>query len=166
MEPTDNTDPVSTDGVDDNGTPPGADEQLGAGGKKALEAERQTVKELRAEVKALKDAAKAPEPKSEPEGNDLADRIAALEQQLADEKKAAEAAQVEVLRVKLGAALPPELVELLTGTTEDEIRAQVDKLAPLVKTSPQPNPQQGTPPGNTGGSVSSGRDRYKAAHPS
>lgn len=150
-----------------------ADEPLGEPGKKALEAERQTVKDLRAELKALKDAAeaaKSPAPKPAPKPSDDGDVASALEelrQQLADEKSAREAAEVTALRVKLGASLPPEFVELLTGTTEEEIKAQVDKLAPHLKSSPGmvPNPQQGTPPGKSGGSVSAGRDRYRAAHP-
>ncbi|KXT55652.1 hypothetical protein Y710_18230 [Gordonia sp. QH-12] len=137
----------------------------------AFAAQKKKNEELQQQLDAAKKgSAPKPAPKPEPkaDSDDVADRIAALEQQLADEKTAREAAEVSALRTRLGASLPAELVELLTGTTEEEIKAQVDKLAPLIKTSsgPQPNPQQGTPPGKTGGSIASGRDRYKQSHSS
>ena len=94
----------------------------------------------------------------------LADRIAALEQQIADKDAALAAAETNALRARLAAKLPADLHGLITGTTEEEITAQVETLAQHIKTGPTPNPQQGTPPGNTGGSLASGRDRYKASH--
>ncbi|WP_336790449.1 capsid assembly scaffolding protein Gp46 family protein [Gordonia malaquae] len=133
----------------------------------ALAAQKQKNAELQQQIDAGKKVNDPkPAPKPEPGGDDVSERIAALEQQLADEKAARSAAEVSALRTRLGAGLPTELVELLTGTTEDEIKAQVDKLAPLVKGTPGPavQPQQGLPPGKTGGSVTAGRDRYKAAH--
>lgn len=99
-----------------------------------------------------------------PADADVANRIAALEQQLEDEKTARTAAEVAALRSRLGAGLPTEVIELLTGTTEDDIKAQVAKLAPLMTKTPAPNPQQGNPPGATGGSVDAGRDRYKQSY--
>ncbi|MGO3325323.1 capsid assembly scaffolding protein Gp46 family protein [Gordonia sp. (in: high G+C Gram-positive bacteria)] len=155
-------DPKPTDPPEGDG-----DEPLGEAGKKALAAERATVKDLRAQIKALEDAAKAtPEPKPEPktEGDDVADQLAELKKQLDDEKAARTAAETAALRSRLGAKLPAELLDLLTGTTEEEITAQVETLAQHIKTGPTPNPQQGQAPGNTGGSIAAGRDRYKAAH--
>lgn len=136
----------------------------------ALAAQKQKNAELQQQIEAAKKGTApkpAPKPESKAGGDDVASALAELRQQLADEKAAREAAEVTALRVKLGASLPPEFIELLTGTTEDEIKAQVDKLTPHLKSSsgPLPNPQQGTPPGKTGGSVAAGRDRYKAAHP-
>ena len=159
--------PVSTDGTDEKGNPKSADDEpLGDAGKKALAAERATVKDLRAQIKALEEAAKAtPAPDPEPsKDGDVADQIAALQKQLDEEKAARTAAETAALRSRLGAKLPAELLDLLTGTTEEEITAQVDKLAQHIKTGPTPNPQQGQAPGNTGGSIAAGRDRYKAAH--
>lgn len=143
------------------------DEQLGDAGKKALAAERATVKDLRSQVKALEDAAKATaetKQKAEAGGDDVSERIAALEKQLADAEAARTAAEVSAMRTRLGAHLPADLLDLITGTTEDEIKAQVDTLAQHIKSGPAINPQQGTAGGKTGGSVTAGRDRYKAAH--
>ncbi|MEJ9078586.1 DUF4355 domain-containing protein [Gordonia malaquae] len=136
----------------------------------ALAAQKQKNADLQQQIDAGKkvhDPKPAPKPKPEPGGgDDVSERIAALEKQLADAEAARTAAEVSAMRTRLGAQLPAELVELLTGTTEDEIKAQVDKLAPLVKATPGPavQPQQGLPPGKPGGSVTAGRDRYKAAH--
>lgn len=153
--------------VSDDDSKSDKDEQLGDAGKKALAAERATVKDLRSQVKALEDAAKATaetKQKAEAGGDDVSERIAALEKQLADAEAARTAAEVSAMRTRLGAHLPADLLGLITGTTEDEIKAQVDTLAQHIKSGPAVNPQQGTPPGKTGGSVTAGRDRYKAAH--
>ncbi|GEE00190.1 hypothetical protein nbrc107696_06360 [Gordonia spumicola] len=134
----------------------------------ALAAQKQKNAELQQQIdagKKVNDPKPAPKPKPEPGGgDDVSERIAALEQQLADEKAARSAAEVSALRTRLGAGLPADLLGLITGTTEDEIKAQVDTLAQHIKSGPAINPQQGTPPGKTGGSVTAGRDRYKAAH--
>ena len=134
----------------------------------ALAAQKQKNADLQQQIdagKKVNDPKPAPKPKLEPGGgDDVSERIAALEQQLADEKAARSAAEVSALRTRLGAHLPADLLGLITGTTEDEIKAQVDTLAQHIKSGPAINPQQGTPPGKTGGSVTAGRDRYKAAH--
>lgn len=134
----------------------------------AFAAQKKRNEELQQQIAAGKPKVNDPKPASpKPAGDDVAAQIAALQAQVDSERSAREAAEVAALRTRLGSGLPAELVELLTGTTEDEIKAQVDKLAPLVKSSagPKPNPQQGTPPGKPGGSVAAGRDRYRAAHP-
>lgn len=131
----------------------------------ALAAQKQKNADLQQQIDAGKKVNDPkPAPKPEPGGDDVSERIAALEQQLADEKAARSAAEVSALRTRLGAHLPADLLGLITGTTEDEIKAQVDTLAQHIKSGPAINPQQGTPPGKTGGSVTAGRDRYKAAH--
>ena len=136
----------------------------------ALAAQKQKNADLQQQIDASKkvnDPKPAPKTKLDPGVNDdVSERIAALEKQLADAEAARSAAEVSALRTRLGAGLPAEVAALLTGTTEDEIAAQVAALTPHLKTgtSPAPNPQQGNPPGKTGGSVTAGRDRYKAAH--
>lgn len=149
------------------------DEPLGEAGKKALEAERQTVKDLRAELKALKDAAaaKATAPRSESKSDDNSDvsaDIAALRQQLADEKAAREEAETkaDIAAISVTTGVPAALIH---GSTHEERQASADAAVAWRGTGPsgpQPNPQQGTPPGKTGGSIASGRDRYKQSHSS
>lgn len=134
----------------------------------ALAAQKQKNADLQQQIdagKKVNDPKPAPKPTAEPsKDGDVADQIAALQKQLDDEKSARTAAETAALRSRLGAKLPADLLDLITGTTEDEITAQVDKLAQHIKTGPTPNPQQGNPPGNTDGSIAAGRDRYKAAH--
>lgn len=162
--------PASTDPV----PTPEAGDQLGDAGKRALDAERATVKDLKAQLAAAKAAAPASketpkEPAKDPEGggDEVTTRLAELEKQLNAEKEAREIAEVSALRTRLTAGkLPPEIAELITGTTEEEITAQIDKLAPHIKSGPAPNPQQGNPSQGRGGSLAAGRDRYKQSHSS
>lgn len=155
------------------------DEKLGESGMKALKAEREArqaadtkaaelQKQIDALTKAADDAAKANDARPE-----LEKRLEAMQQQIdaataaqkAAEENAAKATLAQ-LRAERGAekGLPAPLTKMLRGTTAEEIDAEIDALLPHIKTGPLPNPQQGTPSQGKGGSITSGRDRYAAAH--
>jgi hypothetical protein len=74
---------------------------------------------------------------------DLAQRLAALEQDLANER-------VNMLRLKVArsAGLPDELAGRLTGANEEELAADAAKLVPLLKPK-----TPGVPPPPRGGSA-------------
>lgn len=162
-----NNDPGS-DPDDGSSDPAGGDgDDLTEGGLKALKSERAARKAADARVRELeaqladkskgggaKPKPKIPEPKAElgdPAELSTDDRIAALEKQLADEAAARAAAEASALRTRLAAAakLPEPVAALLTGSTEDEITAQIEQIAPHVIThrggGVLPNPQQGQP---------------------
>jgi hypothetical protein len=84
----------------------------------------------------------------------------------ADAKVAA--AELALLRTDRASTkgLPAALAKKLTGTTAEEIDAEIDELLPLLgPAGPQPNPQQGNPSQGRGGSLSAGRERYAELHP-
>ncbi|PJE24736.1 MAG: hypothetical protein CK431_04360 [Mycobacterium sp.] len=105
------------------------DEALGGGGKKALDAERaarkaaeKTANELAAKVKAFEDRDKTDAEKS-------ATRIAELEKALADKDSVIATKELERLRTKIASREGKQVpVESLTGTTEEELIAQADRL--------------------------------------
>lgn len=105
---------------------------------------------------------------SDPTAQAVADLQAKLDAEIAARAAAeqkAEDERVAALRTRLGKGLPDEVAALLTGTTEDEIAAQVAALTPhFTSATPQPNPQQGNPSQSRGGSLSAGRERYAANH--
>lgn len=80
-----------------------------------------------AELAALKESQKT-------ESQKLADRVAAAEQER-------DAARLEALRVKVGAAkkLPADVVDLLKGETEEELAAHADRLAEHFKQAVRPS---------------------------
>ena len=79
------------------------------------------------ELAALKESQKSEEQK-------LADRAAAAE-------KERDEARLEALRMKVGAAkkLPADVIELLKGSTEEELSAHADRLAEHFKASVRPS---------------------------
>lgn len=106
---------------------------------------------------------------------DVEKQLAAMQEQLdaaaAAQKTAEEAAQAATLaqlRSDRASAknLPPVLAKKLTGTTTEELDAEIDELLPhLGTTGPKPNPQQGTPSQSRGGSLAAGRAMYAADNP-
>ena len=91
----------------------------------------------------------------------LADLQAKFEQAEADKTEA----QTVALRTRMAAGkIPAALITKLTGTTEDEIAAEIAEIAPFLKSGPVPNPQQGHPSEGRGGSIAAGRDRYQQSH--
>ncbi|MDQ2636594.1 MAG: hypothetical protein M3Y83_06950 [Actinomycetota bacterium] len=144
--------------------PPKPDETLGAGGLKALHAERDARKAAEAKAKELQAQLDAGKPEWQQQINEMQARIDAAE-------AAAKAAMIAQLRTDRCAAkgVPAEaaqkLVTTLTGETAEAIDTELDDWLPLLNTgtvppSPRPNPQQGNPSGSRGGSLSAGRDRY------
>ena len=158
---------------------PNPDEPLGEGGKKALDAERKarttaetTVKDLQKQLDAANAQLNAAKNDGLPEWqqkfNELQEK---LDGALAAQKQAEEAAQAATLaqlRTDRAAekGLPAALAKKLTGTTAEELDAEIDELLPhLGAPGPKPNPQQGNPSQARGGSLAAGRERYAAAHP-
>lgn len=144
---------------------PTPDEPLGDGGKKALDAERAANKELRKQLKELTEQKLEP-PNAEPsDDGDLAAQLAELKAEFQAAVAAREEAEILALRTRLAAGkLPAPLITKLTGTTEDEIEAEIAEILPLLKTGPAPNPQQANPSKGRGGSIAAGRDRYQQSH--
>lgn len=104
---------------------------------------QQQIQELQATIQAEKDARQA----AEKAATDAA--IAKLR-----------AERVAEHRVNPEAAA--RLVKVLTGTDQESIDAEINDWLPVLGGTgvPLPNPQQGTPPGPTVGSVSAGQARY------
>lgn len=160
---------------DPNPTPT-PDEPLGEGGKKALDAEREARKTAEALARDLQkqlDAANAQAKKGDqPEWQQ---RFEELQETLRGEieartkaEEAAQAATLAQLRTDRASekGLPAVLAKKLTGTTAEEIDAEIDELLPHLGTpGPKPNPQQGNPSQARGGSLAAGRERYAAAKP-
>lgn len=141
------------------GQPPPDLPDLTEGGKKALETERAARKAAEKQVRQLqKQLGVSADPQSgdtDPAvggGEESTEaRIAALEARAAQAEEDAAAARVQELRTRLSSGvLPDPIAALLTGTTEDEITAQIEQIAPFILTRPGggvmlPNPQQGNP---------------------
>jgi hypothetical protein len=152
-------------------TPPPATpgDDLGDAGKKAIAAERAARKaaekqaaDLAAQVKAFEDASKS-------EAEKAAARAEAAEKALAE--VTAKAAR---LQVAAEVGVPADLVEFLTGSDEESLRAQAEKLMAATAASkapraPQPDPSQGAKPGATASQLTSadlkgmGHDAINAA---
>lgn len=136
-------------GEDKNQQKPGEDnkpdEKLGEGGMRALQAEREANKKLRADMQALQDKLQSFE-----------DEKLTKEQQL--EKRAQEAeARVQALeaantRRTLRDKVAKEVgvpAELLNGDDEDELKASADRLKEFLEETtgprtPKPNPHAGS----------------------
>jgi len=101
--------------------PAPAGEQLGETGMKALEKERQLRREAE---KKLTDQQEAAENAKKSESERLtAERDTARQE--------AQEARLETMRIKVGTAsgLPQELVDRLTGDTEEEMKVDAERLA-------------------------------------
>ena len=115
-------------------------QELGDGGKKAIQAEREarkiaerTAADLAAKLKSFEDA-----------------NLSELERtKKAAEESAAELAALRIEnvrnRVALEKGVPADLIEFLTGSTEDEVAAKADVLMARLGSSgtPKPDPSQG-----------------------
>lgn len=126
----------------------------------ALAAQKQKNADLQKQIDDMKAVTGEREPDS-----GLAAQLADLQAKFEQSETEKVEAQTIALRTRLAAGkLPAVLITRLTGTSEDEIEAEIAELAPLVKTSPAPNPQQGSPSQGRGGSIAAGRDRYQQSH--
>lgn len=114
--------------------------ELGDGGKKALDAERKraaaaekSAKALQAQLDEIKQANLSDLERAQQAAAESAARLAEYEQTTIRQ------------RVALKESVPPELVDRLRGTTEEEYTADAQALMALVKapTTPRPDPSQG-----------------------
>jgi hypothetical protein len=150
-------------GSDDDG-----DEQLGEGGKKALQAERDANKSLKSEnatlsqrVKELEDAGKSTEDREK-------DRVSQLEK--SDREKEATIAQRDatILRYQVAAAkgLDLEAAERLRGGTKEEIEADADAWIKKWGSSRDVKEVPGAGAGDSGGATDSapGQARIRNAY--
>lgn len=145
---TDETTDVEPTASDTTEDAPPAD--LGDPGKKALDAERaakraaeKRAKDLEARLKEFEDANKT-------EAEKAAARAEAAEKALAE--MTAKALRLEVATEF---KLDPDLHEFLTGSDEESLRAQAQKLAERFAATagprqPKPDPTQGAKPGGSG----------------
>lgn len=130
---------------------PKADEPLGEGGLKALEAEREARKELEKQLKGLAPLQKVAEAlgggdaaKGKTEIEQLNDRLSNHETELTNEREARWRAEVANEK-----GLTGEQAARLVGTTRDEMATDADALKALFPAAaatpgtPKPDPSQG-----------------------
>lgn len=152
---------------------PKADEPLGEGGIKALNAEREAraaaeaaAKDLQKQIDVLNQrlsTTKDDSPEWEQKINALQTKLdGEIEARTKAEKKAAE---IERAQYGIDKGLPPALAKKLTGATPEELDAEIDELLPHIGSSggPKPNPQQGNPSQGRGASLSAGRALYESS---
>lgn len=117
-----------------------ADKPLGPGGEKALAAEREarkalekTAAELTAKLKQIEDASLGDLERAQKEASEAKDALARLTKENVRNK------------VALDKSVPADLLDFLTGDTEDEIAAKADILMARLNapTTPRPDPSQG-----------------------
>ena len=104
------------------------DEQLGEGGKKALDAERRARREAERQLQAVNTRLQEIADQGKSDLEKATERAAKAEQQLA-------ALQGEKLRFEVAAAkgLPYDLANRLQGGTRDELEADADTLIALLR---------------------------------
>jgi len=141
--------------------PPAPGDQLGESGKAALDAERKARRDAEKTAKDLEARLKAIEDKDKTELEKATARVAELEQNWTTER---------ATRLRLEIASEFEVgkddLVLLTATTEDDLRAQAERIKARNDAAagrpPAPLPGQGTPPAAPKtGSVSAGADEYR-----
>ncbi|QDF19737.1 scaffolding protein [Mycobacterium phage LilSpotty] len=150
--------------------------KLNEGGKKALDAERDARKNADAQVKdlqkqldeansKLKAIATDGLPEWQKQINDLKEKLDG--EVSAREKAEAEARDISLMQLRIDRAnaknFPAAMAKKLTGTTDEEIDAEIDELLPhLGPLGPRPNPQQGNPSLGRGGTLDAGKALYEA----
>lgn len=137
-------------------------EQLGEGGKKALDAERKRAAEAEKQAKALQAQIDAL-------NDSKLTETERLQKQLEELSSKYEAAQLASTRdrVAVSEQIPEGLVGYLTGTSEDEIRESAKQLKAAIAEAakpgtPAPDPSQGAHGASTGGSASDQFAEYVA----
>lgn len=126
---------AAADAEDSTDTP-----DLGDAGQKAIKAERdarkaaeRTATELAAKLKSIEDANLSDLERAQSAAAEAAQELAAL--------------RVENVRnrVALSKGVPADLIDFLTGSTEEEVAAKADILIARLNTSgtPKPDPSQG-----------------------
>ena len=121
-------------------------QELGDGGKKAIQAEREARKaaekanaELAARLKEFEDSKLSELERAKKEAEESAAELAKLRHENTRSK------------VALDKGIPADLVEFLTGDTEGDIAAKADLLLARLNTpgTPKPDPSQGAKGGAT-----------------
>lgn len=131
---------------DDTGT---GDEKLGEGGMKALKAEREANKQLKAQIAELSEKVKAFEDKDKTEAEKQAEQLAAAQKAAAESGRKAE--QYEVAAAK---GIPLAAASRLRGSTREEMEADADELLKLLS----PKDTEGHRPPKPDGSQGKGGD--------
>ncbi|QCR53214.1 hypothetical protein C1N80_06210 [Brachybacterium sp. SGAir0954] len=128
-------------------------EQLGEGGKKALDAERKRAADAEKRVKAL-------EAQLEEKANASLSEAELMQKQIEALSAKYEAAQQASLRdrVAVSEQIPEGLIGYLTGSTEDDIRDSAKQLKAAIAEAakpgtPAPDPSQGAHGASSGGST-------------
>lgn len=156
-------------GTGDGGTGPGdGDEPLGEPGKKALLAERETVKTLKGELSAkdqriqeLENAGKSADEKER-------DRVASLEKSDREKDTTITTQAATILRYQVAAAkgLDLEAAERLRGTTKEELEADADTWIQKWGSSREAKEVPGAGAGSSKAPIQSapGQPRLRAAY--
>ncbi len=124
-----------------NSTQSADEEKLGEGGKRALASERQARREAEKQLSELQARLQQFEDRDKSELQRATERAQGFEQQLTTMRET---------NARLMAAathnIPPELIDLLGGGTEDEINARAEILAERLKAAaPPPAPASARP---------------------
>lgn len=126
------------------------DEPLGEPGKRALEAERK----LRKDAEKAAAEAQALVKKFEDANKSELEKVTAKATEAAAELERIKAENLR-MRVAAESGLPSDMFEFLTGTTEEQLSAQAEKLKAATAARndgprlPAPDPSQGAKPGST-----------------
>lgn len=107
--------------------PPAPKPDLGEGGKKAIEAEREARRQAERQLREARAALKEYEDRDKSELELLRERAESAEKAAAAAELAVQAAEQHALRTRV-AATKGVPAERLTGTTEDELLASADEL--------------------------------------
>ena len=107
---------------------PNGDAPLGEAGEKALEAFKQRARDAEKRAKELEARVQEHEERDKSELEKLTGKLGKAEQAKAE-------AETRLLRFEVAAEkqVPAEAVDLLTGTTREELEARADKLLELIK---------------------------------
>jgi hypothetical protein len=152
---TDTTEVEGGDKQEDSAT-----EDLGEAGKKALAQERSARKAAEKQLAELTRKVQQFEDRDKTDLERLQSTATRLEQELAQERSA---------RLRLETAtehgIPKDFLDLLTGTDEDTLTSQAQRIAALVaQKTPDRLPGQGTPATAPTPSVASGAALYQQRH--
>lgn len=172
IDPAGSPGPVAVPAAPSNQDPPTlADPMDTDAGRRALAAERQRATDEKRRADDLDARLKAIEDKDKTDLERATARVAELEQSYASEQQ-----QRLRLQVATQHGIPAADLVLLTGTSEEQLTAQAERIAALNAASAAaqaaptfaPNPGQhagnGTPV-TPKASVSSGRDMFRGRHP-
>lgn len=160
--------PAGSDGADDDGNPPSADnaeddEPLGENGLKALKSERFRAEQAQKRAKAAEARLKEIEDAEKTELQRAQERIAELE-------KTTQAYEAEKTRAQMRASVlasknvPSEWADFVTGDSEDEMNKAADRILANLSSADQ-GPALRPTSGQPGGSVEAGREAAKSFRP-